>query len=83
MSTEKKIKVRLVVEIDVLLDVTTKMKIEQEYGKEMSDLEAAEFLAYAYLNPKIYSLNEEEVSGEWDNVCDFNGKLGRVSLETD
>ncbi|HDR4872022.1 TPA: hypothetical protein QCR24_002846 [Bacillus cereus] len=81
MEEEKQLRVRIVIESDVILDKIIKCRIEKEYGREMSDIEAAECLLYAYLNPKIYSLNEEEVMGSWDMVCEFKGRLKDFSLE--
>ncbi|MGN4584293.1 hypothetical protein [Bacillus cereus group sp. MYBK228-1] len=81
MGNEKKLRVRMLIESDVILDEVIKSRIEKEYGREMSNFEAAECLLYAYLNPKVYSLNENEISGEWDNVCSFNGRVKNFSLE--
>ncbi|QWH74198.1 hypothetical protein EXW45_23755 [Bacillus wiedmannii] len=81
MENEKKIRVSVLLEGDVILDEAIKTRIEKEYGRAMSDFEAAECLLYAYLNPKICSLNEEEIIGGWDAVCNFEGRLKDFSLE--
>ncbi|KAB2482769.1 hypothetical protein [Bacillus cereus] len=81
MEDAKKIRVSVLLEGDVILDGLIKTRIEREYGREMSDFEAAECLLYAYLNPKVCSLNEEKIIGGWDNVCDFEGRLKDLSLE--
>ncbi|MBT2734598.1 hypothetical protein [Bacillus sp. ISL-7] len=76
----KNIKVSLGIEANVSLDSKLKEKIEKEYGKNLTDIEAAEYLLYAFLNPKIHSINENEVEGIWDNVCQFNGKINDFEL---
>jgi hypothetical protein len=82
MTEEQGIKARVVIASDILLDQQTKRNIEKEYGREMTDIEAAECLLYAFLNPKVSTLNEEKISGNWDMVCEFKNKIKNIEVET-
>ncbi|PLS17608.1 hypothetical protein CVD28_11485 [Bacillus sp. M6-12] len=81
MEQTKTYKVRLVISGDINLDALTKSLIEEEYGRQMSNQEAAESLFFAFVNPKITSVDPSEIQGGWDNVCDFAGKIGKMSVE--
>jgi hypothetical protein len=82
MINEKSLKARVVISSDILLDQQTKSNIEKEYGREMTDIEAAECLLYAFLNPKVLTINEEKIIGNWDMVCEFRDKIKNLEVET-
>jgi hypothetical protein len=78
---ERKVKATIKVNCNVLISDVIKKLAEEECGKPLTEQETAFRIAYAFLNPKIDSLNEEEfVTGQWDGVCSFNGRLDNFTL---
>ncbi|USK75892.1 hypothetical protein [Peribacillus frigoritolerans] len=82
MNGERILNAKLVISADINLTPVIKANIEREVGRSLSDFEAAEHFLYAYLNPKIFALNEHEVLGVWDGIGDFESRINNFSLET-
>jgi len=80
--TNRRIEARLVVSCEILLDDEAKSLAEHECGKDMTDEEAAKRVLYSFLNPKVLAFNDQnELSGSWDMVCDYEGRMKKFHLD--
>lgn len=81
MSMDKVVNAKIIISADINLNIEIKKKIEEEYGKSLTDVEAAEYFLFAFLNPKVFSLDEEDKNGEWDGVATFKNRINKLELE--
>lgn len=77
------VKAKLVISCDVELDEEIKNRLLNVANVPFSDEDIANRMLYAFLNPKLEAFNEENklVTGSWDFICDFDGKLKNFILE--
>ncbi|MED3349009.1 hypothetical protein P4388_10245 [Bacillus thuringiensis] len=77
------VEAKLVIRCDVSLNNEIKQRLLNGGNKPLTEEEIANQLLYAFLNPKIEAFNEDQrlISGSWDFVCDFDGKLQNFVLD--
>lgn len=75
------VKTTLIINCEVTLNDIIKKQAEVECSKTLSDEEAAKRIFFSFINPKIEALNDEGiVTGHWDMVCEFQGRLKNFEL---
>lgn len=79
---QRTIKATITLTCDVVINDMIKEYAENECSSSLSDEETARKILFAFLNPKIDSFNEEDdmVTGQWDAVCDFKGRLNNFII---
>lgn len=72
----QRFKAKVMVECEVNIDKMTLERAIIECGKELCEVDLANRVLYAFLNPKIDVYNDNDaIDGQWDNICEFNGVL--------
>ncbi|GFZ93941.1 hypothetical protein GCM10008018_45510 [Paenibacillus marchantiophytorum] len=80
------VRARLIINCDVMIDDTLIKNIEEQYLEVSSDEEAGARVLFAFLNPKMPTVDQLQAeSGSWDGVCDFKKRFKELelTLETD
>ncbi|TKC19896.1 hypothetical protein [Robertmurraya kyonggiensis] len=79
---QRTIKATINLSCDVIINDLIKSLAESECSSSLSDEETARKILFAFLNPKIESFNEEDdmLTGQWDTVCDFKGRLNNFII---
>ncbi|MGF9713731.1 hypothetical protein [Paenibacillus naphthalenovorans] len=78
------VRAKLFITCDVIIDDALIKNIEEQYYEVSSDEEAGAQVLFAYLNPKLPTVDQlRKDPSVWDGVCEFKDRIKELQLSLD